>query len=341
MNGRLLLWILVPSLLAAGCGSGGGSGAKLNSADVAVVGSKHIDKNLFSEVMHEAEVNIKAQGQTFPKAGTTQYSSIRSTAVNLLVQQAEKEVEAAKLGITVKPAEVAKQLKKVKQQCCKGSETRYKAELKKAKLTDQEVRDNIQSGLINQKLFTNVTSDVKVTPLQIQAYYIQHQSEYKTPASRDVRYILVGKKKSALAQSLYQQLNGGGDSTWCTLAKKYSKDPSSSGNCGKATFSQGQTVAEFDKLTFSLPTNKVAKVNTGQYGWFVLQPVGPTKAAKTTSVKDATANIKKTLLETKRNEKMSTWVAATQKAYCKGDKVKYQAGYVPSPDPCAASKTTT
>ena len=47
--------------------------------------------------------------------------------------------------------------------------------------------------------------------------------------------------KAALAASLFQQLKSGGD--WCALAKKYSKDPSSSSTCGKATFTQGQTMS--------------------------------------------------------------------------------------------------
>jgi parvulin-like peptidyl-prolyl isomerase len=340
MNGRLLLLpLLLVALLAASCGGGGG-GPKLSAGDVAVVGQRHIPKSMFNDLMSEAKVNLKAQGQKFPKAGTTEYSTIKGQAVNLLVQQAEKEVEAVKLGIKYTPKEIDARLKQIKKQYFKGSETQYRAQLKKQGLTDKEVRDNIQSQIIDQKLYDKITKDVKVAPTAITAYYVQHQSQYQTAASRDVQYILVGKNKAALANSLYRQLQGAADSTWCTLAKKYSQDPSSSKNCGKATFTKGQTVPEFDKVAFTLGTKAVAKVNTKQYGWFVLQPTAATKPAKKTPVKEAGKQIEQTLLQTKKNEQFTTWFNGIQKDYCKG-KIAYQAGYKPSPDPCVSTGTTT
>src|SRR5437868_585475 len=135
-------------LLAAGCGGGGSSAVKLNAGDVAAVGTRHIPKNLFDELMSEAKVNLKAQGQTFPKAGTSQYATIKSQAVTLLVQEAEKEVEAAKLGITVTPKEIGKRLDAVKKQYFNGSDKRYQQELKKQGVTDAEVRNNLHAQLI-------------------------------------------------------------------------------------------------------------------------------------------------------------------------------------------------
>jgi foldase protein PrsA len=326
------------ALAAAGCGGGGGGGASLQSDDVAVVGPQHVKKLMFEQLMSEARVNLKSQGQTFPKAGSTAYSNIRSQAVSLLVQEAEKEAEAQKLGISITPADIDTRLTQLKKQYFGGSDAKYKAQLKKQGLTDPEVRDNIKSQLVAQKLFNAITKNVSVTKTAIAAYYIQHLSQYQTPASRAVRYILVGKNKSALASSLYQQLKSGGD--WCKLAKKYSKDPSSNGNCGKATFSRGQTVPEFDVLAFSLPTNGVGKVNTSQYGWFVLSPTAAVKPGHKSPVSVVGKEIKQTLLQTKKNSVMTDWVSKIQKTYCKGQ-IKYQAGYQPSPDPCAATSTTS
>jgi foldase protein PrsA len=340
MKGRFLLPpISLVAVLVAGCGGGGGSSAKLLSTDIAVVGSQHISKPMFVELMNEAKVNLKSQGQTFPKAGTTQYSTIKSQAVTLLIQEAEKEGEAAKLGIGVTPKEIQARLDQVKKQYFAGSQKRYQQQLKKQGLTDKEVRDNIKSQLISQKLFNKITKGVTVTKTAIAAYYVQHLSQYQTPASRAVRYILLGKGKSALASTLYQQLKGGGD--WCGLAKKYSKDSSSSSNCGKATFTKGQTVAEFDKLAFSLPTNTVGKVNTTQYGWFVLEPTAVVKAAHKSPVAVVGKEIEQTLIQNKKNQQMTDWVNQIQKTYCKGRKITYQAGYQPTPDPCAATNTTT
>jgi parvulin-like peptidyl-prolyl isomerase len=338
----LLLLLLLPAALAlTACGGSGGS-SSFNANDIAVVGSTHIPKSMFDELMSEAQANYKLQGQAWPKAGSTQYATIKSQAVAFLVQQAETEAEAKKLGITVSTTDIQDQLKSIKSQCCGGDEKKYQSELKKQGLTDQEVRDNARAIVYSRKLADKITAGTSVTPSAIQQYYLQHQSEFQKPASRPLRYILVGKNKSALAETLYKQLTGAGKATWCTLAKKYSQDPSSKNTCGTATFSKGQTVPEFDKLAFSLPTNKVAKVNSKQYGWFVLEPTANVTPAKTTPVAQATASIKQTLLQTKKQAAITAWTQKTTKSYCKGQ-ISYQPGYAPiaAQDPCQQQSTTT
>ena len=42
-----------------------------------------------------------------------------------------------------------------------------------------------------------------------------------------------------------------------------------------------------------------------------------------------------------RNQEMTDWVSKITKSYCKGGKIKYQAGYQPSPDPCTLLATAT
>jgi parvulin-like peptidyl-prolyl isomerase len=338
----LLLLLILPAVLAVtGCG-GSGNSQSFNQGDIAIVGSQHIQKAMFDELMAEAKANYKLQGLTWPKPGSTEYSTIRSQAVAFLVQQAETESEAAKLGISVSDKDISDQLKSIKQQCCAGSETKYKSELKKQGLTDQEVRDNARAIVYSRKLANKITAGISVVPTAIQAYYLQHQSEFQKPASRAMRYILLGKNKSSLAQTLLAQLTGAGDQAWCTLAKKYSKDPSTASSCGKATFTKGQTVPEFDKLAFTLPTNKPAKVNTKQYGWFVLEPTAAVTPAKTTPVAQASKSIKATLLQTKKQTAITQWTKTTQKNYCKG-KISYQPGYAPiaAQDPCQQGTTTT
>lgn len=340
MRGRLLLLlpVLLVAVFAAGCG---GSTAKLGSDDVALVAGTHVKKAMFTELMSEAKANITAQKSKFPAPGTTQYASIQTQAVDLLVQDAEKDIQAAKLGITVTSKDIDARLTQVKKQYFGGSTTTYLKQLKQQGLTDQEVRDQIQSQLRDQDLFNKLTANVTVPDTAVLAYYIQHESTYETAASRAVRYILVGKKKAALAASLYAQLKSAPASTWCTLAAKYSLDTTTSTKCGKATFTKGQTVPAFDTLLFSLPTNKVAKVSTPQYGWFVLQPTAAATAAKTKSEKSVAPQIQQTLIQNKKNAIMTAWIAKISKTYCQNKSIQYQAGFAPSPDPCAQYTTSS
>jgi foldase protein PrsA len=333
-----LLIALVLALFVAGCGGGA---AGLSSADVAVVGNQHVTKTQFDQAMSQQKRSLKTQGQPVPKAGTTQYSSLKTQVLSVLIQNAEFENEAGKLGVKVTDKDVQTQLDTIKKQYFGGDEKRYRAQLKSQGYTDADVRSQIRMQLLSQGLFNKVTADVTASAKEIHAYYVLHKSEYVTKESRDVRYILVGKGKQSLAQSLEQQLKNAPDATWCKLAKQYSKDPSSAGSCGKATFQKGQTVPEFDKLLFSLPVKGVASVDSAQYGWFVLSPTGPVKAASTSSEKGVAETIRAQLEQQDKNQQMTDWVSKTTKSFCNGGRIKYQAGYEPNPDPCTALATAT
>jgi peptidyl-prolyl cis-trans isomerase C len=331
-----LLLALFAALLA-GCGGGG---AGLKSSDVATVGSTHVSKSDFDALIVQAKRSYASQTppKTFPKPGTSDYATVKGQAVTLLVQQAEREEKAASMGIKITDAAIQKRLDQIKKQYFGGSETKYQAQLKKQDLTDSQVRNDVRQQLISEAVFAKVTKNTTVPDNAVQSYYRAHKSTYTQLPTRDVRHILV--KSASLAQSLYSQLKAGNDKTWCTLAKKYSQDPSSKNVCGKLTVPKGQTVPEFDKVTFSAPTNVVQKpVHNAQYGWFVIEALSAIKPKSSTPEKKVAASIRQQLLQQKKNQAMTDWVASLTKSYCSGSKVKYQVGYAPSPDPCAATTT--
>jgi peptidyl-prolyl cis-trans isomerase C len=154
-----------------------------------------------------------------------------------------------------------------------------------------------------------------------------------------VRHILV--KSKTLAGSIFTQLKAGNDQTWCTLAKKYSQDPSSKNACGKLTVSKGQTVPPFDKVAFSQPTKTIhPPVYSSQYGYFVIEPLSNVKPRSSTPEKQVSDSIKQQLLQQQKNQAMTTWVSDLTKSFCSGSKVKYQVGFTPSPDPCTVTTTS-
>jgi parvulin-like peptidyl-prolyl isomerase len=334
MRLHYLLFVLPIAVLVAGCGGGGA--AKLGSDDVAVVSSHHITKSKFDQLMGQQKRSLKSQGQTFPKAGTTAYASLRTQVMTVLVQNAEFETEAAKMGVKVTDKDVQNQLDQIKKQYFGGSEKKYEQELKKQGYTDAAVRDQIHSQLLAQRLFDKVTATVKASDKQVHDYYVSHKAQY--PPTRSVEEILVGKNKQALAQSIYTQVKNGAN--FATLAKKYSQDPGSKNIGGKFTAKKGQDVPEFDAAVFSnAKTGTLLEpVNTKQYGWFVIKLLGDTKPTSEASVAET---IKAQLEQQDRNQEMTNWVTKITKTYCKGGKIKYQAGYQPSPDPCASLATAT
>ena len=316
------------ALLAAACG--GTTTANLGSDDVAVVGGQQISKEQFQQLMARAKKSYDAQKRAFPKAGSTEYEQLKGQAITFLVQQAEVEEQAKKLGVDISDDKVDKEIARYKKQFYGGSDARYEKAVKQQGLTDEQAREAIRQQLISQALFKKVTGDVKVSDADITQYYNTHKSQYVQPESREVRHILVTKK--ALADSLYQQVKNGGN--FAKLAKQYSKDPGSAANGGKLTVSKGQTVPEFDKTAFSLKTGQISQPVHTQYGYHIIQALSAVKGATTTKLSQVRASIRQQLQQQKKNDEITKWLEGTKKTYC-GGKIKYQIGYQPNPDPCA------
>jgi foldase protein PrsA len=331
----ILIFAALAVLLLAGCG--GSNTAKLSSKDVAVVGDQPISKAQFDDLMSTAQASFKQQGRKFPKQGTAEYATIKSQAVTLLVQQAEREEKAADLGVEISDKQIEDRLKQIKQQYFQGKESTYKSQLKKQGLSDAQVRSDIRAQLISEALFKKVTDGVKVTDADVHKYYVGHPDQYKQAESREVRHILV--KKKALADSIYTQLKGGAD--FAKLAKKYSLDTVSAAQGGNYNAIKGQSVKPFEQVAFSLKTKQISKPVKTQYGWHVIQALTAVKPAGRTPEKQAADQIRQQLLQTKRNTAVNDWAKDLSKDYCKGSKIKYQVGFQPTPDPCAAAASAT
>jgi len=181
-----IIAVLALAVAVAGCGGGSDSASDLSSTDVAVVGEQSISKTQFQDLMATAEASFKQQGRKFPKQGTSEYASIKSQAVTLLVQQAEREQKAKALGIDISDKQIDDRLAQIKKQYFQGKESTYKAQLKKQGLSEEQVRSDIRAQLISEALFKKVTNDVKVSDADVHAYYVAHGSEYQQPESRKV-----------------------------------------------------------------------------------------------------------------------------------------------------------
>jgi len=339
----LLLPALLAVLLAAGCGGGGGD---VSSGDVAEVGDVSITQAQFQDLVDRAKQSYSSQNQKFPKEGTADYDRVKDQAVTFLVQRAEFDQEAEKMGIKVSEQEIDKRLADIKKQYFKGSDKLYREQLKKQGLNEDEVRADIKEQLLSQKLFDKVTTGTTVSDPAVQNYYDSHASQYQQPESRTVRHILISvcgantpggtkcrskAKAKVFAQQLFQQVKGGANIA--VLAKKYSQDPGSAGQGGKLTITRGQTVAPFDQTAFTLGTGTVSAPIETQYGYHIIEPITDVKPATKTPFKQVKDAIEQQLLQQKKQEKMADWVNDLKKKY----DIKYADGY----EPASTTQTTT
>jgi peptidyl-prolyl cis-trans isomerase D len=120
----------------------------------------------------------------------------------------------------------------------------------------------------------------QITDAEVQAYYTQHQDEYKVQDQVKVRHILISVPQGADAKTdaaakakaddLLKQIKSGGN--FADLAKKNSDDPGSKDQGGELGWlDRGKTVPEFDKTAFSLAPGQTSGVIKTQFGYHILQ----------------------------------------------------------------------
>ena len=324
----LLLCALVP-LALAGCGGGD---EDVPADAVAVVDGEQIAKTDYDALISQAKKSYQNQKREFPKAGSQEFQTLKNQAVQFLVQREQFEQEAQNLDVEITDKQVNARLAQIQKQYFGGDQKKYEKQLAEQGLTDTQVRNDIRAQLVSEKIFAEVTGDVKVTDAQIKDYYTKNKAQYSQPESRQVRHILV--KTKAKADALKAQLDGG--ASFAALAKQHSEDTGSKANGGELTISRGQTVAPFDKTAFALKQNTISPPVKTEFGFHIIQAIGAVKAAKVTPLKDVQESIKQQLQQTEKNEAMTKWVDDLKDDY--EDKVSYAVGFSPPP---AATGTTT
>jgi foldase protein PrsA len=342
---RLTLGVLLATFTLAATACGGGS-ADVPTGAIAVVDGTEISKADLDELIAQAKKGYEAGNQQFPKAGTPEYQSIQTQYVAYLVELQEFKQAAGDLGVSVTKKDIDAAENEIIKGRFDGKRSEYEKALKQQGFTAEQYRDKaLAVSALSKKIFDAVTKDVKVTEAEILQYYTENQSQYGTPESRDVRHILIAVKdkdgqvdfaaSKAKADEIYAQLKGGAD--FATLAKATSADPGSKDSGGKLTISRGQTVPEFDKVSFELDKGELSKPVKTQYGYHVIQAVSAVRKATVTPLDKVRASIETTLLQQKRNEEMQAWIEDLKKDY--EGKVSYAAGYEPPELPEAPTET--
>ena len=317
---------LIAALVAvlAGCG-GGGSGGSVSNDAVAEVNGQSISQEQFNKLLDQAKKSYVSQKRKWPAAGTTEYDTLKNQAVAYLVQRAEFQQEADKLGVTVSDADIEKRLKQIKKQYFGGSEKRYEQQLEKQGLTDD-------AGARRHQGAARSGEDLQEGD--------ERREGRRTPTSRSTTTSTsrsTGRPSSATSRtssssrrrrptSSTQRVKAGED--FAKLAKKYSQDPGSKAQGGKLTISKGQTVGPFDQTAFLLSTGKFSHPIKTDFGYHIIKALGPIKPAQTTPFAKVKASIKTQLLQQKRNDAMTNWSDKLKKDF--DGKVSYQTGYAPA-----------
>jgi peptidyl-prolyl cis-trans isomerase D len=241
--------------------------------------------------------------------GQQAYEQFVQSQFNLGVQEFEQEVKAqiaqtkllAAIGgaITVSDKEVTAELQK--------QDTKVKFDYAVLTLDDIKKQINPTDAELkafydqNKQMYANsipekleakyilidtrkLADTITITPNELQAYYNQHQDDYRIPETVTVRHILIktpaadasGKVDQkavdaarAKADDIAKQLQAGGN--FAELAKKNSDDPGSAKDGGLLPpLTKGRTVPEFEQAAFSTPVGQTTGVIRTSYGFHII-----------------------------------------------------------------------
>jgi len=301
--------LLAPAALIAGalglmaCGSSSDS-SSLPQGVVAQVADSQITAVELQRSVEQQRAAAKAEGQTFPKQGTAQFDQVRQQLLQQIVLERIVDFESKKCGSPCKVTDqaVTKQLDQIRKSSqFGGSEKKFQKFLADRKLTVADARRILRYQLEQPKLITYVTRGVRFTSADAKRYYEANPSQFKVPAQREARHILV--KTKALADQISAEVNKG---NFSQLAKRYSIDPGSKSQGGElGPIQKGQVVPEFEKVVFGLKDGQISKPFKTQFGWHIVEvEVTP---ARSQSFAQAKSQIITSQLSAKRNAEFTKW----------------------------------
>jgi peptidyl-prolyl cis-trans isomerase D len=269
--------------------------------------------------------------------GQQAYEQFVQSQFNLGVQDFEQEVKAqiaqgkllAAIGgaITVSDkdvtAELQKQDTKIKFDYAVLTLDNIKSQIKP---TDAELKafydqnKQMYANSIPEKLEAKyilidtrkLADSVTITPNELQAYYNQHQDDYRIPETVTVRHILIktpaadasGKVDQkavdaarAKADDIAKQLQAGAN--FGDLAKKNSDDPGSAKDGGLLPpLTKGRTVPEFEQAAFNTPVGQTTGVIRTSYGFHIIH-VEAKQQARLKPLEEVKVEIEPTLKQQK------------------------------------------
>lgn len=168
-------------------------------------------------------------------------------------------------------------------------------------MTRADARTIVRNSLLQQKLYDNVTRGVRFSVEDAKAYYKEHPDEFRTPAGRTARHILVDSKEKA--ERIRARVTA---ANFAEIARKESTDTGSAAQGGDlGTIQKGQMVEEFEKAAFALKDGEISDPVQTQFGWHIIMV--ELTPAKTTSFAEAKSGIIASQLNTKRQEAYSEW----------------------------------
>ena len=287
---RLALTGLVVLLLSA-CGDG-----QVRPGAAAVVGEERISADSLQQIVERSLADPQVlEANNVDRVGFQRLVLGRLIGAQLLQKAAaDKGVEATEGEIDAKLEAFAAEA---------GGRAELEQQAVQSGVALQDLRPAVRDLVLQEQLFDVLTRDLPVPADQLQAAYAANIAKYDQVKSR---HILVADETQA--QAILGQVRAE-PGRFAELAAELSTDESSKTAGGELPVSgRGVFVPEFEQVLFTAPPGSIELVQT-QFGFHVIQVL----ERKTTSLAEATPELRATLLAEQGEELSSELLKSTAK----------------------------
>lgn len=252
------------------------------------------------------------------KLGEVRHKLILQLIEDRLVLQ-----EATKLGVDVSEGEVNDRVEDLKQSYKAEGAANFEDAIKAQGVTTKALRDRIKDQIAIQKLhFSEVRRKVVVSPLEVENYYKEHESEFEQKEKRMVWVITIPKndlaatkgmmdeKAKKKAEAILKDLKKG--KVFEEIAKKESQDPHAKNGGLIGEVSKGDMAENIDQVLFQTPEGQMTDILETERAYYIFK-VGVLTTGKKLSFEEAREKIESFLYKQKANTRFEEWMDELKK----------------------------
>jgi len=215
---------------------------------------------------------------------------------------------AAESGEVVDATEVEKAYNSVVLRA--GGEEQFQKQLAGAKMTLDDVREDIERQMLLQKTLDSKTAGkVDITDASLEAFYAENPEAFE---SAHARHILIksaptdpeDKKTEARGrmEAIAERIKGGED--FAEVAKAESEGPSAPRGGDLGQFGRGRMVPAFEEAVFSMEPGQVSDIVETQFGYHLIEVL----ERKTIPLEEVRDRLQKELENRQRNQIIGQWL---------------------------------
>ena len=246
-------------------------------------------------------------------------SAIRRAVIQRMVEEELLFQESERLGIAVSTDELDDRIAAARARF--DSESAFAQEIARLHMDERQYRRKLHRQMaIDRVIERQVMPSLSVSEVEIRQFYDANPQRFKTPEKIRLSHILIrfapGESTDQPTQArrkietIAAQLAQGAD--FAALAKDYSEEPRREYGGDLGYVQRGQILPQLETAAFDLEVGETSPILTTGHGFHLLR-VTDRKPGKGISFEEARAEIRRTLLQLKRDRAVKGYVDALRK----------------------------